>query len=385
MAKNRLLIGTDVRVRETGGSFLSAHTSLSDDSLSKFHGVDLDLHIVARRDPRESSSPWDAGQRVQRGAFTLLETERSRFRLVRLLTTLVSIVRLDVASDDVVFVRLPEVVGTLLAIKAIQKRSKFVVNVVAEPYAYAGKFGPLSSVASRALTMFYSLIACRANAAVYVTESTLQAMLPYRGPGRTYSVSNVRVPIDALATEIKDQCHRSKFLMVSTGTMNSNVKGFDSLIRSLAIMRSRNVPAWLRVIGDGDSRAQLDDLASELGVGDFVQFCGYIGDTDAVRTLLSESSLFILASRQEGLPRAMIEAMACGIPAIGSAVGGIPELVPEEYLFEPGDPDAIAKVVSRLHSNPDQMMQLAERQLAHASNIVRVANSDVFVRCISEL
>lgn len=385
MSNGRLLIGTDVRVREIDGAYFSTHSSLSDDSLDRFNGSRRATCVVARGVSSAALLSDSEMSGLNCGCLILLETENSRFRIIRLLRTLVLIMRLDVTPEDLIYVRLPEVVGTLLAIKAFRMRAKFVVNVVAEPDAYAGKFGPFSHFAARILRAVYTAIAARAAAAVYVTEFSLQKQLPYYGSGRSYSVSNVRFPKTAVVSEVKKVNRSRGISIVSTGTMNSNVKGFDTLITALALLHSRNERATLRLIGGGDSRPDLEDLATRLGVGEYVEFCGYVKSSESVRELLKESDIFVLASRQEGLPRAMIEAMACGIPAIGSDVGGIPELVPKGYLFEPGDAVAIAELISTLSADSSLAEELAQSQLDHAYRIVQIANSDVFARCVNEI
>ena len=76
---------------------------------------------------------------------------------------------------------------------------------------------------------------------------------------------------------------------------------------------------------------------------------------------LDSIDLFVLASRTEGLPRAMVEAMARGCPAIGSAVGGIPELLQPADLVEPGCVERLAAGLIAALRDPDRLMAMARR------------------------
>ncbi|MEO1187019.1 MAG: glycosyltransferase, partial [Cyanobacteria bacterium J06636_27] len=71
---------------------------------------------------------------------------------------------------------------------------------------------------------------------------------------------------------------------------------------------------------------------------------------------------------QEGLPRAMIEAMARGLPCIGSTVGGIPELLPSEDMVTPGDINALAQKIRQVVTNPERMASMSVRNLEKAKN-----------------
>ena len=108
-------------------------------------------------------------------------------------------------------------------------------------------------------------------------------------------------------------------------------------------------------VGSGSYQPQLEARAAALGVGTRVQFRGQLASADAVRAELDRADLFVLPSRQEGLPRAMIEAMARGLPCIGSTVGGIPELLATEDMVPPNDASALARKIREVLADPSRM------------------------------
>lgn len=100
-------------------------------------------------------------------------------------------------------------------------------------------------------------------------------------------------------------------------------KDHANLVRAAALVDPRLRLRWL-LIGDGPDRADLARLVDELGVGDRVTFLGARHD---VPRLLAASDLCTLTSLLEGMPNALLEAMACGLPIVGTAVSGIEDLV----------------------------------------------------------
>ncbi len=113
------------------------------------------------------------------------------------------------------------------------------------------------------------------------------------------------------------------------------------------------------LIGDGDRRTFLEKIAIEFNVSEYIFFTGYRSD---IRKLYSAFDLFVLVSRTEGLPMALLEAMASGIPVIASAVGAIPDLIGNNergLLIEPCNVDDIIKAVRFLITDFVKKDQLA--------------------------
>jgi phosphatidylinositol alpha-1,6-mannosyltransferase len=110
----------------------------------------------------------------------------------------------------------------------------------------------------------------------------------------------------------------------------------------------------------------LEDLGRALGVDGRVRFAGLLPAGAAVRAELDAADLFVLPSRAEGLPRALIEAMARALPAIGSNVGGIPELLPADALVPPDDEQALAAAIAAAVRDPAWLDRMSAASLARA-------------------
>jgi glycosyltransferase involved in cell wall biosynthesis len=112
-------------------------------------------------------------------------------------------------------------------------------------------------------------------------------------------------------------------LFVSIGRLEP-VKGFDILLQAFAVASKGRNDMYLMIVGDGNESAALKSLAELLGIAKYVRFAGAMDD---VRQALAAADIFVLASRNEGMGRVIVEALAAGLPVIGSNVCGIASLI----------------------------------------------------------
>ena len=133
-------------------------------------------------------------------------------------------------------------------------------------------------------------------------------------------------------------------------------KGFPILLRAAGILRSRGAEFKLVIIGEGPERADLQSLATGLGLVDSVEFRG-AQTAEQVREAYAEADLFALAcvvasdQDRDGLPNVLLEALACGVPTVATRSSAITELIePEEtgLLAKPGDAQDLADQMERL-------------------------------------
>jgi glycosyltransferase involved in cell wall biosynthesis len=162
-------------------------------------------------------------------------------------------------------------------------------------------------------------------------------------------------------------------VMITVGHL-SPAKGFDDAIRALALLRSRGREVTLWLVGDGPERAALEALAHESGVADRTRFFGTIGHEELLPLyrrawILIAPSRVLANGRRDGIPNVIVEAMAMGLPCVGTRAGGIEEaIVPGETgaLAEPGDPASLAEALESVLADPKALERLgrAARQRA---------------------
>jgi len=164
----------------------------------------------------------------------------------------------------------------------------------------------------------------RAVACAYVTESGLQKSYPPGGWSTHYSSVEL-LPCDVIDQTLierrlkrieRKRRNNETWRIVFIGTLSQLYKAPDVLIRSVGRCLQRGVNLELLVVGDGQFRGELEQLVEKLKLQDKVTFIGSLPAGNAIYQQLDMSDLFVLPSRQEGLPRSVIEAMARGLPCI---------------------------------------------------------------------
>jgi glycosyltransferase involved in cell wall biosynthesis len=136
-------------------------------------------------------------------------------------------------------------------------------------------------------------------------------------------------------------------------------KGQRYLLQSLAELRSRYPRLYCIFAGEGDAREELEALAARLGLEDHVSFCGNRRD---VAVMLQGLDLFVLPSLFEGLPLALLEAMAAGVPVVATSVAGSREVVEDRVsgrLVPPADASALTEAIDGLLGDPDLARTMA--------------------------
>ena len=180
--------------------------------------------------------------------------------------------------------------------------------------------------------------------------------------GREFSVSDVCIRLVKPPFRLREAVADGDAIKLCLiGSLAQRYKGADVAIDAVADCVARGVNLELTIIGDGKCRPKLERQAAKLGLSRRVIFRGNIPAGEPVVAALDESDLFVMASRTEGLPRALIEAMARGLPCIGTGVGGIPELLQPEDLVPPNDAAALGRKLREVIADRRRMQEMSAR------------------------
>jgi teichuronic acid biosynthesis glycosyltransferase TuaC len=180
---------------------------------------------------------------------------------------------------------------------------------------------------------------------------------------RCEAIAGRRLPVRVvhLGADVPPVAHRANgaVRMVTVAHLVAR-KRHEVVLRALARLDPARRPEYL-VIGDGPCRAPLERLARELGVADRVRFLGQLANPDAVARAAA-CDLFVMPGVEEPFGVAFVEAMAAGLPAIGSRGEGGPEDIaaagPGMVLVEPDDPAGVATVLDRLTRDRSELARL---------------------------
>jgi glycosyltransferase involved in cell wall biosynthesis len=147
------------------------------------------------------------------------------------------------------------------------------------------------------------------------------------------------------------------------------VKGCDVLLIAFGRLLRDYPSAKLMIVGDGSLRQELIRLSKALGVENSVVFTGFIPFAE-IPSFLGRFSVFVLPSRSEGLPNALLQAMAAGLPVVATRAGGVPEIVEDRtdgLLVEPNRPVDLANAISEFISSESLCRTLGQNAKAKAA------------------
>lgn len=314
------------------------------------------------------------------------------FFLLKSLPRIKAELRHAISSCQAYFLRVPDFLGTI-AWKEIRRLGlMFAVEVNGDP-AYALQAGNVRHPL-RPLIRYLSIRNLRAQcaeagAASYVTKQTLQQRYPSGENAPSTYYSSIDLP-GSFFVDSPRQYSQAATRLVYVGTMEVLYKAPDVLVDALAILAEQGLNLHLTLVGDGRFRPELAERVKARRIEQQVTFLGKVPAGSGVAAALDCAHLFVLASKTEGLPKAMIEAMARGLPCIGSTAGGIPELLAPEDLVSPGDALALARKIKEIVQDPARLTRMSARNLAaareYSDDIIRQRRNHFFrkVRELSE-
>lgn len=259
-----------------------------------------------------------------------------------------------VLASDAVIARLPSELG-LAACEAARRAGRpYLVELVASAWDSLWHHG---SLAARAYAPVMERRTARAVAkaplARYVTEQFLQKAYPTGG--KAFVASDVALPAAdpkvAAGRRARIEAAPSPLVFGTIGSLVSRMKGVHTALEALAAQRDSLPPFEYRVLGEGDPGAYRA-MADRMGLAKHVHFDGVLPAGSAVATWLDGIDVYLQPSFQEGLPRALIEALSRGCLAIASTAGGTPELLPQDRLHRPGDAARLGQLIAEIVAQP---------------------------------
>jgi glycosyltransferase involved in cell wall biosynthesis len=200
--------------------------------------------------------------------------------------------------------------------------------------------------------------------AVAISEFNRELLVRAGGNGTPVHVVHCGVAPDAYDQRARKPAGASPVVLCVAGLRE--YKGHRYLLEALAAPEGACASARLRLVGDGPLRKELERMAEDLGIAGRVDFLGAQPE-DRVSEELERADLFVLPSvvaadgNTEGIPVALMEALAIGIPTVATRVSGVPELVRDGetgLLAEPEDPASLRAAMERLLSEPERSARM---------------------------
>jgi len=280
------------------------------------------------------------------------------------------IIEKNLSQECVYICRVPGVIGGLVAACLRKHKLSYGVEVVGDPwdvFAPGAVKHPLRAYFRYRGTRALKKVVAKAAAALYVTEHQLQRRYPVSDRAFQISASDVQINANNLPGKAKILQKKSVYNLLSMGSLEQMYKAPDIVLKALAVLKDSGIVCRLTWLGEGKYKEQMRRLAIEFHIDTEVFFKGNI-PRDEVDKALLETDIFLLVSRTEGLPRALIEAMAMGLPCIGTQVGGIPELLDEEVLIPKDDVSALVNKIEYMTEHIGFVNDQAQKNFERASD-----------------
>jgi glycosyltransferase involved in cell wall biosynthesis len=297
------------------------------------------------------------------------------------------IIREEIQKADVVAVRLPSSFG-YMAISILAKKNKpFFVEQVGNTKEALWNHG---SIVGKLIAHYFHWVnkKCikKSPNTIYVAQK-LQKDYPTNGYAET--ISDVILPRIINREDIQNSRFNSEIIKIGLiGGFTTKYKGQNILLKAVSQLdehTKENIELYF--IGYGDY-AWLSKLANQLNLKNNIKFIGALPHDD-IFNLLKDLSLYVQPSFQEGMPRAMLEAMSVGCPVLGSTIGGIPDILESKFLHKPGDYNRLAEQIKIFYNDRDYLLQQAYLSLDRAQPFIKTTlaekRSEFFKKIISNL
>lgn len=263
-------------------------------------------------------------------------------------------------SNEAIIIRGAGSLGYLMQKLCIRIQRPYALEVIGDPYdVYAPGVikHPLRPILRYLFTFYQKKVANNSAAAMYVTKHTLQKRYPVADTAFSTHASDVF--ISEFKDKIKTFPIQRPYKILSIGALEQMYKSPDIVLQAIKTLNQNDKTYDLSWLGEGMFKQDMINLAENLNISQQVKFLGSV-NREQIIAFLDESDVFVLASRTEGLPRAIIEAMSRGVPCVGTNVGGIPELVHKDLLVDVNDSEGLALKISFLLGSEERYLMYSK-------------------------
>lgn len=266
-----------------------------------------------------------------------------------------------VKQVDFMIIRLPSFIGNECEKIARKENKPYIIEMVGCPWDSLWNYNLKGKVIAPIMWMQTKRKLTRASHVVYVTNEFLQKRYPTKG--KYVCCSNVEISDDTVLNIEKLEQYRNikkknVLILGTSAAVDVPYKGHECVLKAIPLLLNKGINVRYEMAGGGD-QTHLKNIIRELGIEENVVFKGLMPHEDVFRWL-EKVDIYIQPSKQEGLPRALIEAMNSTCFCIGAHTGGIPELLPNEFIFSNRKNNYIE--IARLIENNLHVMEKAAKR-----------------------
>lgn len=274
----------------------------------------------------------------------------------------------EILDCDYAVIRMPSTLGIVASKICVDNHIPYIIELVACPWDSVKEMGTLYWMPALVLAALTRIVLRKANYAVYVTEHFLEQRYPTKG--KYIACSNVALihyedfDFSKRISRIKNFVPRRNLIIGTCADLDAKYKSQQDGIEALKILRDYGFNARYQLVGGGNQE-RFKKIAKNLGIEEYVEFLGQLSHEEVFQWL-DNIDIYVHPSRQEGLCRAIIEAMSRGCPVVAADAGGIHELIDDECIFPKGDVRTSVQMVMDLVNSKNKMRVQADRNFKKA-------------------
>ena len=326
-------------------------SALNDELFSRYEIIATDVKIAIRVKQIEEENMTNKFSKISSEKYKIVECPNVssikgqifNFKKCK------EILKEEIKNVDYVIARLPSMIGNLAVDIAKNMNKPYLIELVGCPWDALWNHSLKGKMFAPFMTYMTKRRVKNAPYVLYVTREFLQKRYPTKG--KSINCSNVILDNfdDKIIEEKKKQILDKKQtnIITTTAAINVKFKGQKYVIKALKNLKKKGIIFKYWLIGGGD-KAYLNKFVEKYKLKEQVFFLGPLPHNE-VFGKLKETDIYIQPSKQEGLPRALIEAMSMGCVCLGAKTGGIPELLDKEFIFPKGNIKKIEKLLQKIN------------------------------------
>lgn len=326
-------------------------TALNDEMFERYKLLSNDINIIIRVNNLKQEEISNKYSTLSKNEYSVIECPNlsslkgiliDRKKAKKLLED-------NIKKSDYIIIRLPSVIGNL-AVKIAKKLNKpYLVEVVGCPWGSLWNHSIKGKLVAPFITYSTKKNVKYAPYVLYVTEKFLQKRYPTNG--KQISCSDVIIDTsnrNVLKNKLEriESKNSTTITMATLAAVNVKYKGQQDVIKAVYELKKLGKVVKYKIIGGGDD-SYLRSLTNKYNLQENIEFLGNIPHEN-IFDILDDIDIYIQPSKQEGLPRAVIEAMSRACLCIGTNVGGTPELLEKQYIYKKGDINQLIKLIDNV-------------------------------------
>lgn len=330
-----------------------------DEETGRYYGIHYDDKLIARYSKfgtnisflmrKENLNPGSASKysllTYKDFNFIPIPNFKSFGKYLRNKPTATRVIKDAVFNNDIIVIRFPSAAGVIAINYARLYKKPVFIEMVACVFDSLWNYDWRGKLLAHYKYFQYKRLVNVASHVHYVTEKFLQTRYPTNGKSLACSDVDIKnMKSDTLNRRLDHIDQSGRYYTLGTiAALDVPYKGQKDVIKALGILKKEGVIFNYKLVGQGDP-SYIKAHARQYGVDDQIEILGPIPH-DKIFEFLEGIDIYIQPSKQEGLPRAMIEAITMVCPALGARTGGIPELIKDEAIFSPGN---INQIIDKL-------------------------------------